>query len=102
MKLMVSAAVAAALSLVAGSALAEPVVGKLANPVKSRIMTVAGGGVFACEGDSCTANSPGADSNSLRACRDLARVAGAFTSFGTASKPLSAEKLTACNTSAKK
>jgi hypothetical protein len=103
MKSFVSVAVAAVACLAAGSALAaEPVVGKLATPLKSRVVTVAGGGVFSCEADTCIANTPGADSNTLRACRDVARLTGAFVSFGTASRPLPAEKLTVCNTSAKK
>jgi hypothetical protein len=108
MKLAISAAAAAALTLaattlVATSALAADhlVTAKLAAPLKARVMPVAGGSVFTCEGDTCTA-SEGADTNTVHACRDLAHVVGALTSFGTAARPLSAAKLAACNTSARK
>jgi hypothetical protein len=102
MKLVISAAAAAALSLVATSAFAEQTVtAKLATPLKARVMPVAGGSVFTCEADACTATEA-ADTNTVRACRDLAHVVGALTSFGTSDKPLAADRLAACNTSAKK
>lgn len=86
----------------AGASAAEPVVAKLQAPVPAATKTVAGGAVFECLGDVCAARSPGADTTTIRGCKDLARQDGAVTTFGATSKPLSPEELAACNASAKK
>ncbi|CAN7400857.1 hypothetical protein LJR225_002538 [Phenylobacterium sp. LjRoot225] len=93
---------AVAAGAIATSALAEPVVAKLQAPGKSAAKPVAGGAVFECLGDVCAARAPSADTASLRGCKDLARQMGPVSSFGPASKQLSAEQITSCNASAKK
>src|SRR6516164_6787945 len=95
------------LALLAGAALAtgvmaEPVVAKLQAPLAGAMKPVAGGAVFECLGDVCAARAPSAETSGLRGCKDLARYAGAMSSFGPASKPLSAAELATCNQSAKK
>jgi hypothetical protein len=97
-----ASAVLAAACLWAGASAAEPVVAKLQAPVPSASKTVAGGAVFECLGDVCAARTPGADTPTLRGCKDLARQDGAVATFGAASKPLSPEEVAACNGSAKK
>lgn len=97
-----ASAFVAATWLWAGAAAAEPVVAKLQSPVPAATKTVAGGAVFECLGDVCAARSPGADTATLRGCKDLARQAGSVTTFGSASKPLSTEELATCNASARK
>lgn len=95
-------AVFAAAWLAAGGCAAEPVVAKLQTPVPAATKTVAGGAVFECLGEVCAARNPGADSSTVRGCKDLARQAGSVSTYGAASKPLSPEEVAACNTSAKK
>lgn len=96
-----AAAFAAAL-LMAGSASAEAVVAKLQKPVPAATKPVAGGAVFNCLGDVCAAASPGAETGTLRGCRDLVRQVGAVASYGPASSPLSSDRLETCNTAAAK
>jgi hypothetical protein len=94
------AGLAAAL-LGASAAAAEPVVAKLQTPVPSATKPVAGGAVFECLGDVCAARSPSADTAELRGCRDLVRQVGPVSAFGPASKPMSPDALSACNSAAK-
>ncbi|HKR87388.1 MAG TPA: hypothetical protein VJS38_04385 [Phenylobacterium sp.] len=103
MKLRLTAALAAiAAGALATSAMAEPVVAKLAAPGPGAAKPVAGGAVFECLGDVCAARTPSADTASVRGCKELARQMGAVNSFGPASRQLSPEQLGACNESAKK
>ena len=88
--------------MVATGASAEPVVSKLQAPVASAVKPVAGGAVFECLGDVCAARAPGADTASLRGCKDLARQVGSIVSFGPNGKPLASEQLTSCNSAARK
>jgi hypothetical protein len=102
MKLLVTAAAAAALTLVAGSAFcAEPVTAKLQTPVKSRVRFVAAETVFDCTGDTCTTDSDESGAQSVSTCRAIAREVGTVTAFGRASKLLAADRLAACNVAAK-
>lgn len=103
MKLRLTAAIVAAVAgALASSAMAEPVVAKLQAPGKGAAKPVAGGAVFECLGDVCAARAPSADTASVRGCKDLARQMGAVSSFGPASKQLSADQITSCNESARK
>jgi|SRR6516225_1613574 hypothetical protein len=103
MKLRLTAVLAAvAAGALATSAMAEPVVAKLATPGPGAAKPVAGGAVFECLGDVCAARAPSADTASVRGCKDLARQMGVVNSFGPASKPLAPEQVAACNESAKK
>lgn len=102
MYVRLTAAIAAAAAALATSALAEPVVAKLQTPVAASMKPVAGGAVFDCLGPMCAARSPEPDTGTLRSCKELAHQVGAVTSYGAASKPLSAEQVASCNESAKK
>src|ERR1700742_1119894 len=103
MKLRLTAALAAIVAgALATSAMAEPVVAKLAAPGPGAAKPVAGGAVFECLGDVCAARAPSADTASVRGCKDLARQMGAVNTFGPPSKPLAADQVASCNESAKK
>jgi hypothetical protein len=102
MKSVVIAAVAAAFSLAAGAASAEPVVAKLQAPLAKPAKLVAGGAVFVCEADTCTAVAPTADTETLTGCRELVRTVGPAATFGSSAKSLPAERLASCNKSARK
>ena len=104
MKYQFTAVAAAAVAcLFASNAFAaSPVNAKLQTALSSSKQVVAGSAVFSCAGDTCTAATPASDTNSRTACRQLVRAVGAVSAFGAEDKPLSAEKLEACNTAAKK
>jgi hypothetical protein len=103
MKFFVSAAAAAALSLVATAAVcAEPVVAKLQSPVQSRVRPVTTEAVFDCTADSCTSATDNSGAQSLSTCRELVRQVGALSSFGRASKPMATDRLAACNAAVKR
>jgi len=96
-------AVAAVACLFASNAsAAEPVTAKLQTAITQSKKVVAGGAVFACSGDTCTAATPASDTTSRAACRQLVRAVGPVSTFGSETKPLSAEQLETCNGSAKK
>ncbi|MDB5448711.1 MAG: hypothetical protein JWQ97_4028 [Phenylobacterium sp.] len=104
MKLHFTAAFAAlaAVALATSAMASEPVVAKLAVAGKGAVKPVAGGAVFECLGDVCAARTPGADTASVRGCKELVRQVGAVSAFGPTSKQLSTEQLASCNESAKK
>ena len=103
MKLRLTAALAGLVAgTLASSAMAEPVVAKLQAPTQGAAKPVAGGAVFECLGEVCAARAPASDTAGPRGCKDLVRQVGAVTSFGLASKQLSADQLTECNSSARK
>lgn len=95
--------VGVSLLLAAGPALAaEPVLAKLQASVQGAAKPVAGGAVFECLGDVCAARAPSADTNGVRACKELARQVGQVSTFGPASHPLAADQIAACNESARR
>jgi len=104
MKLRLTAAIAAlTVSALSTSAFAaEPVVAKLQAANSGASKPVAGGAVFECLGDMCAARTPGADTNTVRGCKELSRQVGAVASYGPSSKPFSADQLASCNESARK
>jgi len=96
-------AAAALLGAFASSAMAAPAVtAKLQSPIEGRKKPVAGDAVFVCETDTCTAANPSGSTSSVSGCRQLVRMVGTVASFGTEAKPFDADKLTRCNTAAKK
>jgi hypothetical protein len=97
-----AAAAAAALTLsTAGAALAADVVtAKLAQPVAAKTKLIAGGAVFLCEGDACTASASNPRTLTAGACKDLVKEVGAVSSYGGARRQLDADKLGQCNASA--
>lgn len=104
MKIQLTAfSAAVALAALASTAMAaEPVTAKLTTALTAPKKVVAGGAVFVCEGDTCVAPNPTSGSADPGACRELVRAAGAVSTFGTAAKPFSAERLARCNTWAHK
>ena len=103
MKAYLSAAFAAlTVAALATSAMAEPVVAKLAAPTSGALKPVAGGAVFDCLGDVCAARTPSSDTAGLHGCKELVRQVGAVSAFGPSSKQLSADQLAECNQSARK
>lgn len=104
MKLHLIAATAAVLlSAAASSAGAASIVtAKLEAPLAMSVRPIAGSAVFVCAADTCTAVATNSDTGSRTACRQLVRVVGPVSAFGSEAKPLSSEQLAACNTAAKK
>jgi len=103
MKFRLSGVLAAiAAGALATSAMAEPVIAKLATAGAGAAKPVAGGAVFECLGDVCAARTPSGDTATVRGCKELVRQMGAVNSFGMATKPLSADQISACNESARK
>lgn len=100
LKALAAAAVLAAASTPAFAA--EPVIVKLAAPLPAPQKVVAGGAIFSCAGEACVATNPASGTADFATCKIVVRSAGAATSFGTASAPLAADRLAACNESAKK
>src|ERR1700748_740098 len=98
MKLRLTAAlVAIAAGALATSAMAEPVVAKLAAPGPGAAKPGAGGAVFECLGGVCAARAPSAAPASARGGKNLARQMGAVNTFGPASKPLAPDQVASCN-----
>ena len=105
MKLLtLSAACAAAftLSFAGGAQASESIItAKLQNPVSAKTKVIAGGAIFACEADACVALEPTSQTYALAACKSVAKVAGPLAAFGSPARSLDADKLGACNASAK-
>jgi hypothetical protein len=103
MKLQFLAAVAAAAiaASTAGSAFAADLVtAKLQQPVAAKTKLIAGGAVFFCESDACTASGSNPRTLTAGSCKDLAKEVGVIASYGSARKQLDADKLAQCNASA--
>lgn len=103
MKLQTLAAACAALvSLSATAAFAaEPVTAKLQAPVASPVKFIAGGAIFACEGDTCIANVPTSQTFSASTCKTVAAKVGAVATFANR-KSLDDARLAECNAAAAK
>lgn len=100
MKLRIFAACAALSTLVAGQALAAPIIVKLNTPVPAKTKFVAGGSIFECWADTCVASAPSAKTFTVAACKAVAGEVGAIQSY-TGQKAMEADQLTACNAKAK-
>jgi hypothetical protein len=101
MKLQILAACAALVSLsAAGSAFAEDAVtAKLAAPVAAKVKFIAGGAIFNCDGDVCTANAATSQTFATATCKTIADKVGPVASFA-GRKPLDSDKLADCNAKA--
>lgn len=98
-RLTLAAACAALTTLIAAPALAgEPVVAKLATPVAQPVKFIAGGAIFNCDGDACTALAPMSETFSTATCKTIAGKVGAVASF-TSLKSMDDARLSACNAS---
>lgn len=100
MKLRILAAAAALASLSATAAFAaEPVTAKLQAPLASPVKFIAGGAIFACEGDTCVASSATSQTFATSTCKAVAAKVGAIASF-EGRKTLEDARLAECNTAA--
>jgi len=101
MKLLTLAAACAALASVSATAAfaAEPVTAKLQAPVASPVKFIAGGAIFACEGDTCVANAATSQTFSASTCKAVAAKVGAVATFESR-KALDGSRLAECNTAA--
>lgn len=104
MKILTSAFVTAlALAALSTPALAAaPVIAKLQAPIAAPTKVIAGGAIFSCAGDTCVATNPSNATGDFSSCKIVAHAVGAVVSFGTAADPLAADRIAACNESAKK
>jgi hypothetical protein len=104
MKIRIPALVAAmALAALSTPALAAgAVIVKLQTPLTAPTKVVAGGAIFSCAGDACVAASPANGTGDFSTCKTVVHSVGVALSFGTAAAPLPADRLAACNESAKK
>src|SRR3569832_2114028 len=95
-----AAACAAFVSLTATAALAaEPVTVKLQAPVAQPVKFIAGGAVFACEGDTCYAGATTTSTFGSDTCKAIAAKVGAVSAF-EGRRSLDEAKLAQCNTAA--
>lgn len=100
MKLQILAACATLAILSAGQAMAaDPITAKLAAPVAAKTKFIAGGARFNCEGDTCVALAPTAETFS--ACKAVAAKVGVIVAF-SGRKALDEDKLADCNRTAAK
>lgn len=98
-RLTLAAACAALATLVAAPAFAgEPVTAKLASPVAQPVKFIAGGAIFNCEADACTASATTTETYSTSTCKTIAGKLGAVAAF-TAGKAFDDARLGACNAS---
>jgi hypothetical protein len=98
MKLItLAAACAAVFALSSAPAFAgEPVTAKLQTPVAQKTKFIAGGAMFVCEGDSCTAQATTSATLSAATCKTVAGKVGPVAAFG-GSKSFDDARLGDCN-----
>jgi hypothetical protein len=98
MKLLTLAtACAAVATLCAAPALAgEPITAKLQQPVAEKTKFIAGGAMFVCEADACTAIAPSSQTFGASTCKTIAAKVGLVAAFGGA-RSLDDAKLGECN-----
>ena len=101
MKIQISALIAA-MALSTSAFAGAPVVVKLAAPLAAPTKVVAGGAIFSCAGDTCVATNPASGTADFSTCKIVVHSVGPAASFGVATAPLAADRLAACNESAKK
>ena len=96
-RLTLVAACAALTTLVAAPAFAgEPVTAKLAQPVAQPVKFIAGGAMFNCEADACTALATTSETFSTATCKTIAGKLGTVAAF-TSAKAMDDARLGACN-----
>lgn len=98
MKLRMLAAAAVLSMTFAGAAYADgKVTASLKAPLAAKTKVVAGGAVFACEGDSCVAVKAPARATTVAGCKALVKEVGALTAFSNGKRAIEGEDLAACN-----
>jgi hypothetical protein len=81
MKLQTLAAACMAAAFSTAAFAAEPVTVKLAQPLAQPVKFVAGGAVFACEGDTCTAGATTSQTYAVDTCKTVAAKVGQVATF---------------------
>ena len=104
--MMIRTTLAAAAALMtfalAGPAAAQTqVTATLEQSVAERTRLVAGSAVFWCEGEACVATVSNSRTFIPATCKDIASRFGPVTAFASGSKAFDAERLEACNASAR-
>lgn len=104
--MMIRSTLAAAAALLtfalAGQAAAETLVtAKLEQSVAERTRLVAGSAVFWCEGEACVASVSNSRTFIPATCKDIASRLGPVVSFESGARAFDAERLAACNASAR-
>jgi hypothetical protein len=97
---LAAACVAAAAFSTAAFA-AEPVTVKLARPVAQPTKFIAGGAVFNCEADTCTAGATTTSTYAVDTCKTVASKVGAVATFA-GRRSFDDARLAQCNVSAAK
>jgi hypothetical protein len=97
---LAAACVAAAAFSTAAFA-AEPVTVKLAQPVAQPTKFIAGGAVFNCEADTCTAGATTTSTYAVDTCKTVASKVGAVATFA-GRRSFDDARLAQCNVSAAK
>ena len=92
-------ALAAALSMAAGSAFAEDTAqATLKTPVSAPVHAVAGGATWECQGSSCVTTSETiGDTLSVWSCKTLVQSVGPVSSYSLGAKALTAAQIDRCN-----
>ncbi len=92
-------ALAAALSMAAGSAFAEDTAhATLKAPVNGTVHAVAGGATWVCEGTSCVTTSETiGDTLSVWSCKTLVQSAGPVSSYSLGGRSLTPAQVDRCN-----
>jgi hypothetical protein len=92
-------ALAAALSMAAGSAFAEDTAqATLKTPVSAPVHAIAGGATWLCEGTSCVTTSETiGDTLSVWSCKTLVQTVGPVTSYSLGGKSLTPAQVDRCN-----
>jgi hypothetical protein len=102
MKIQISTLIAALALSTSAFAASGPVIVKLSAPLAAPTKVVAGGAIFSCAGDTCVATNPSSGTADFNTCKIVVHSVGPATSFGVAGAALAADRLAACNESAKK
>lgn len=91
-------ALAAALSALAGSALADgPTQATLQHPLASPVQVIAGDGVWDCSGNACVSGSATDQSLTISACKAIVQAAGPVSAYSVGGSSLNEAQLARCN-----
>ncbi len=96
-RLLVAAAFALALIPAASQAGTGPVTATLAAPLAKSADIIVGYSIWRCAESTCTLVSDAGGLDYTSNCRAVFRKAGSVTAFGSADKPMTAERLAVCN-----
>lgn len=91
-------ALAAALSAIAGSALADgPAQATLQNPVAKQFNLIAGDSYWSCQGSVCASGAATDQALTISACKTIVKAAGPVTAFTVDRGKLTDAQLVKCN-----